>query len=166
MCAGVQNVSRPMVRCHEMSQMTPTTAHVAATNTAVTYHGTFAITPPCRVAGRRSYSESRASVSSSYTHSIRGLPHGGIALQGTNRRATRFQPLARAARRPRHPSLDRDGLRVQRVLAPALPCHRHHAIRPRRLEDQHPPLDVHAVLRLPRLLGGGVPPVAGARRAP
>ena len=30
MCAAVQNVSRPMVECHEMSQMTPTTMLKAA----------------------------------------------------------------------------------------------------------------------------------------
>src|SRR5262245_35170083 len=33
-CAGVQNVSRPIDMCHEMSQYTPTITHVAA-NTAV-----------------------------------------------------------------------------------------------------------------------------------
>src|SRR2546427_2412144 len=102
MCAGVQNVSRPMVRCHEISQITPTTAHVAATNTAVTYHGTFAITPPCRVAGRRSYSESRASVSSSYTYSIRGLPHGGLVPQSTQSRANQVYTQGPAAPSPSH----------------------------------------------------------------
>jgi len=39
MCAGVQKVSRPMVRCHEMSQITPTTALVAANSTAQTCQG-------------------------------------------------------------------------------------------------------------------------------
>src|SRR4029077_1761865 len=43
MWAGVQNVSRPIERCHEMSQMTPTFALVAAISAAATYHGT---TPP------------------------------------------------------------------------------------------------------------------------
>ena len=33
-CAGVQNVSRPIDMCHEMSQYTPTITHAAA-NTAV-----------------------------------------------------------------------------------------------------------------------------------
>src|SRR5690349_12109540 len=42
MCAGVQNVSRPIERCQEMSQMTPTFALVAATSAAATYHGTTA----------------------------------------------------------------------------------------------------------------------------
>src|SRR5215212_4821836 len=32
-CAGVQNVSRPMVRCHEMSQRMPTTMAVAPSMT-------------------------------------------------------------------------------------------------------------------------------------
>ena len=32
-CAGVQNVSRPMVICHEMSQYTPTITHAAANTT-------------------------------------------------------------------------------------------------------------------------------------
>ena len=39
MCAGVQNVSRPMVECHEMSHRMPTTMHVAAKTTAWQYHG-------------------------------------------------------------------------------------------------------------------------------
>src|SRR5690349_20655242 len=38
-CAGVQNVSRPMVMCHEMSQMTPTTMLVDANSTAGMCHG-------------------------------------------------------------------------------------------------------------------------------
>src|SRR2546422_9767512 len=38
--AGVQNVSRPMVRCHEISQITPTTALVDASTRALTCHGT------------------------------------------------------------------------------------------------------------------------------
>src|SRR5438445_794099 len=42
MWAGVQNVSRPIERCHEMSQMTPTFALVAAITAAATYHGTTA----------------------------------------------------------------------------------------------------------------------------
>src|SRR5438445_8200398 len=42
MWAGVQNVSRPIERCHEMSQMTPTFALVAAITPAATYHGTTA----------------------------------------------------------------------------------------------------------------------------
>src|SRR5260370_38244360 len=37
--AGVQNVSRPMERCQEMSHITPTTALVAANTSAATYHG-------------------------------------------------------------------------------------------------------------------------------
>ena len=36
MCAGVQNVSRPIVRCHEMSQFPPTTTLVEAKTTAQT----------------------------------------------------------------------------------------------------------------------------------
>src|SRR2546429_3034927 len=39
-CAGVQNVSRPIERCQEMSQMMPTFALVAATSVAATYQGT------------------------------------------------------------------------------------------------------------------------------
>src|SRR5436309_15873175 len=38
-CAGVQNVSRPIERCQEMSQMMPTFALVAATSAAATYQG-------------------------------------------------------------------------------------------------------------------------------
>jgi hypothetical protein len=34
MCAGVQNVSRPMDMCHEMSQIIPVTIIVAAATTA------------------------------------------------------------------------------------------------------------------------------------
>src|SRR2546425_6654716 len=41
-CAGVQNVSRPIERCQEMSQMMPTFALVAATSVAATYQGTAA----------------------------------------------------------------------------------------------------------------------------
>src|SRR5688572_31898475 len=37
--AGVQNVSRPIVMCHEMSQMTPTTMLVDAKSTAGMCHG-------------------------------------------------------------------------------------------------------------------------------
>src|SRR6266496_5283152 len=47
MWAGVQHVSRPIERCHEMSQMTPTFALVAAISAAATYHGT---TPGCGAA--------------------------------------------------------------------------------------------------------------------
>src|ERR1051325_8098097 len=47
MWAGVQNVSRPIERCHEMSQMTPTFALVAAISAATTYQGT---TPECGAA--------------------------------------------------------------------------------------------------------------------
>src|SRR5213594_3134081 len=51
MCAGVQNVSRPIVRCHEMSQITPTTALVAANTSAATYHGRLAPREMARAAG-------------------------------------------------------------------------------------------------------------------
>src|SRR5881398_429689 len=40
MWAGVQNVSRPIERCYEMSQTTPTFALVAAISAAATYQGT------------------------------------------------------------------------------------------------------------------------------
>src|ERR1043166_7477613 len=50
MWAGVQNVSRPIERCHEMSQMTPTFALVAAISAAATYQGT---TPGCGAAPAR-----------------------------------------------------------------------------------------------------------------
>ena len=40
MCAGVQNVSRPIERCHEMSQCTPIMAHVTAATAHQTYQGT------------------------------------------------------------------------------------------------------------------------------
>src|SRR6185312_5840111 len=50
MCAGVQNVSRPMVLCHEMSHITPTITHSDATNTAGRYQGTPAV--PAPLAGR------------------------------------------------------------------------------------------------------------------
>jgi hypothetical protein len=40
MWAGVQNVSRPMERCQEMSQWTPTMEHVTAAAAHQTYHGT------------------------------------------------------------------------------------------------------------------------------
>src|SRR2546428_13806144 len=38
--AGVQKVSRPIVRCQEMSQMTPTITLVEAKRTAYKNHGT------------------------------------------------------------------------------------------------------------------------------
>src|SRR6266571_1404909 len=79
MCAGVQNVSRPIVRCHEMSQITPTPVLVAASNTAVRYQGTGAV-----VAGRgeavavmRRSSGGRAKVRSSCSASLR-LDHVGF----------------------------------------------------------------------------------------
>ena len=40
MWAAVQKVSRPIVRCHEMSQIPPTTTLVEAKTTAQTYQGT------------------------------------------------------------------------------------------------------------------------------
>ena len=39
MCAGVQNVSRPMDMCHEMSHTMPTTMLVAASTVATSGHG-------------------------------------------------------------------------------------------------------------------------------
>ena len=39
MWAGVQNVSRPMERCHEMSQCVPTMAEVTARTEHHTYQG-------------------------------------------------------------------------------------------------------------------------------
>ena len=39
MCAGVQNVSRPIERCQEMSQCTPTMANVTAATEHQTYQG-------------------------------------------------------------------------------------------------------------------------------
>src|ERR1043165_4422686 len=38
MCAGVQNVSRPIVRCHEISHRMPTTIEVAAKMTMRLIH--------------------------------------------------------------------------------------------------------------------------------
>ena len=40
MWAEVQKVSRPIVRCHEMSQIAPMTTLVEAKTTAQTYQGT------------------------------------------------------------------------------------------------------------------------------
>src|SRR5947209_16854815 len=50
-CAGVQNVSRPIERCQEMSQMMPTLALVAATSVAATYQGRCAASGGARVPG-------------------------------------------------------------------------------------------------------------------
>src|SRR5438445_5203476 len=50
-CAGVQNVSRPIERCQEMSQMMPTFALVAATSVAATYQGTGAASGAAGAAG-------------------------------------------------------------------------------------------------------------------
>src|SRR5439155_7589163 len=50
-CAGVQNVSRPIERCQEMSQMMPTFALVAATSVAATYQGTGAARGAAGAAG-------------------------------------------------------------------------------------------------------------------
>src|SRR5712692_10265622 len=41
MCAGVQNESRPMERCQEISQCTPTIAEVTASAHSQMYHGAF-----------------------------------------------------------------------------------------------------------------------------
>src|ERR1051326_2629982 len=46
MCAGVQNVSRPMVRCQEMSHRTPTTILVAPRTTVRQYQGTDLVGAP------------------------------------------------------------------------------------------------------------------------
>src|SRR5262249_17209105 len=43
MCAGVQNVSRPIDRCQEISQCTPTMANVTAATEHHTYHGTASV---------------------------------------------------------------------------------------------------------------------------
>src|SRR5580658_9002610 len=40
MCAGVQKLSRPMERCHEISQCAPTIAEVTARTEHQIYHGT------------------------------------------------------------------------------------------------------------------------------
>src|SRR2546430_6312013 len=50
-CAGVQNVSRPIERCQEMSRMMPTFALVAATSVAATYQGTGAASCAAGAAG-------------------------------------------------------------------------------------------------------------------
>src|SRR5437899_5881940 len=50
-CAGVQNVSRPIERCQEMSQMMPTLALVAATSVAATYQSRCAASGGDRVPG-------------------------------------------------------------------------------------------------------------------
>src|SRR2546421_1331153 len=50
-CAGVQNVSRPIERCQEMSQMMPTFALVAATSVAATYQGRCAASGGARGGG-------------------------------------------------------------------------------------------------------------------
>ena len=39
MCAGVQNVSRPMLSCHEMSHSTPSGMHVAPSTAITKCHG-------------------------------------------------------------------------------------------------------------------------------
>ena len=39
MCAGVQNVSRPIEMCHEMSQYPPNASEVTAAARHHTYHG-------------------------------------------------------------------------------------------------------------------------------
>ena len=52
MCAGVQNVSRPIVMCHEMSQYTPTPMLVIANSAATTCHGTAPVRGAEMVAAR------------------------------------------------------------------------------------------------------------------
>src|SRR5262245_26894931 len=52
-CAGVQNVSRPIVRCHEMSHRTPTMTLVDANRTAYRNQGTAPVSVPAQ-AWRRS----------------------------------------------------------------------------------------------------------------
>src|SRR5436190_13910780 len=48
-CAGVQNVSRPMDMCHEMSHSKPTTTIAAAATTAYACHAQSSTTEPVRV---------------------------------------------------------------------------------------------------------------------
>ncbi len=81
-------------------------------------------------------------------------------------------------RRRSHPSLHRHGLRLQRVLAAAVARHRHSAPEAcpdmsilagtvhhdLRLAGQPTRLDVHAVLRLPRLVRGDLGRLAGTGR--
>src|SRR5689334_21134117 len=43
-CAGVQKLSRPMERCHEISQCTPVIAQVTAATAHHTYQGTATVT--------------------------------------------------------------------------------------------------------------------------
>ena len=92
-----------------------------------------------------------------------------------------IQSLARAAGGARHSSVHRHGLWLFRLLAAAVADHwrraaegmrrnarafrdaRRHRLR---LEDQLAGLDVHAVLRLSGLLGGGLRPLAGDGRTP
>src|SRR5690349_11395111 len=172
MCAGVQNVSRPMVRCHEMSQITPTIVLVAASNAALRYQGTVV----AREAGMAVAVIEIPRETSKATDAALARPRGAgypsralsaetfdvrLARQGTDRRAARFQSLAGAARRPRHSPLHRHGVRLQRLLAAPLPRHRHRPRRAGRLEDQHPRLDVHAVFRVPGLVRRGVRPLVG-----
>src|ERR1044071_3288956 len=86
---------------------------------------------------------------------------GRTTLERADRGRAGVQPVARAPCGARHPSLDRDGIRLQRVLASAQQGHRdyppgampggygllpatvHHYLR---LEDQHAGVDVHPVL--------------------
>ena len=90
-----------------------------------------------------------------------------IFQQGTHHRRSRFQPLAGAPGCARHSPVYRHGLRLLGVLAAAVQGDRHHRQRglsegPRhsrpdlrhhlRLEDLHAGVDLHAVLRVPRLL--------------
>ena len=61
---------------------------------------------------------------------------GGHSDAGADRRRAGVQPLAGAARRAGHPSVDRPGLRVQRLQAAADQGPRHHRSRPRATGSQ------------------------------
>ena len=84
MCAGVQNVSRPIVMCHEMSQISPRMMLVAANTVATSGQGSDSARASARADGgasaagmerasmvERAEDGSRASRSAAGTHTTR-----------------------------------------------------------------------------------------------
>src|SRR2546426_401246 len=96
--AGVQKVSRPIVRCQEMSQVTPTITLVEAKRTAYRNHGTVPLTIACaaRPVNRRGF---RARSGGLRGRGFRGPFHFDLAAKDRT-------PLFVIG--DRHPALDAD----------------------------------------------------------
>src|SRR5438445_12930307 len=101
-CAGVQNVSRPIERCQEMSQMMPTFALVAATSVAATYQGTGAASGAAGAAGVGAPLIALGAVTRAARDPSFAAPPLGDLLQLVVRRVPRL-PGGSSGRRPLGP---------------------------------------------------------------